>query len=652
MIRIERKILFHWLLFLFAFTPVYSEAQEVQRYQGPLAVNKYIGEADYGYKVVDGDTLLSGAFQIQRSNLESLLEKEDYSFLFKGNFNDNYPTGRWNFQFGEYQSNSQSQVVDYQYRVLVSGTQEDADGFMQDGRPQGLWTYTVNQIKDSEVEKLLFKSSITFENGVPQRSFQIENESSTLVGRFLRNGLAHDQWSLFSTDGIDADENWFFNDGLLQKIEISESGTTRTIGVYGSDIGQSKTIKLGIQYINALQLHLDITNSDGLFSKGVQNMLGENASYYQKIDTILSELGESDFAPKFRVKVPYFPLDSLETIDLNDIKTLQSESEKTSQEFLDNTQLNILKLADEEAFFQYEVIKSIAKNFLQPTRKMLHYDGQGILEFVEREALLKKLWPKGMPSKNIEVKTDSIGTNRVFEVQDSEQYNFGEYTLASVKRSAQYAKACIDSIQQILNDKLTKEQRQNELIALEEKLILQNKELNQLMDSTNASTATSSSAKEALRQIKAYEDKKLAEYSGIRDVEVKLQYARQLVDCYAKLQALAETIAALPTKWQTIQENYQDRVWNPFMATLMDEEVKKRITTAYRKVLVPYFLEQVKTNTSCENAEDLVSQMKGSYQRVLQLRGEDTGKLERKLRKEQDPQVVMQLFNLKGADQN
>ncbi len=652
MIQIKKKILFHWLLFLSACTSISMQSQEAQRYQGPLAVNKYIGEADYGYKIVNGDTLLNGAFQIQRSNLESLLEKEDYSFLFKGNFSNNYPTGQWNFQFGEYQSNRQSQVVDYQYRVLVSGTQEDADGFMQEGRPQGLWTYTVNQIKDSEVEKLLFKSSITFENGVPQRSFQIENERSTLVGRFLRNGLAHDQWSLFTTDGIDADENWFFNDGLLQKIEVNESGTIRTIRVYGSNTKQSKTIRLDLRYINALQLHLEATNSDTLFSQGVHNMLTENATYYQKIDTILSELGESDFAPKFKVKVPYFPLDSVETTELNSIKTLHRKSERISNEFLNNTQLNILKLADEEAFFQYEVIKSISKNFLNPIGKMLQYDKQGILEFVEMEVLLKNLWPKGMPSKTIEVKTDSIGTIRVFELEDSESYGFKEYTLVSANQLSKYAQASIDSIQKILNDKLTKEQRQNELIALEENLILQNKELNRLMDSTNANAATSNSAKEALRQIKAYEDKKLAEYSGINDVEAKLHYARQLVDCYSKLQSLAETIAALPTKWQTIQENYQDRVWNPFMATLMDEEVKKRITTAYRKVLVPYFLEQVKTNTSCENAENLVNQMKGSYQRVLQLRGEDTAKLERKLRKEQDPQVVMQLFNLKDTDQN
>ena len=78
----------------------------------------------------------------------------------------------------------------------------------------------------------------------------------------------------------------------------------------------------------------------------------------------------------------------------------------------------------------------------------------------------------------------------------------------------------------------------------------------------------------------------------------------------------------------------------------MDEEVKKRITLAYRKVLAPYFTEQIASGLTCNTAAELAYQMESTHQRMLRLREEDTSKLERKLRKEQDPKVVMRLFGI------
>ena len=405
-----------------------------------------------------------------------------------------------------------------------------------------------------------------------------------------------------------------------------------------------------MSYINALRLHLQSSRKPDVFPSGVQTMLAQNASYYEKIDNILSQLGESDFSPKFRVKVPHYPLDSVEVIQLDSIKALFYKSKKIAGTFLDNTQLNILKLSDREANFQYEVIKVLADSILNPTEKLLEYRHQGIFEFISREQLVNKLWPHGFPAKSIEVQTDSTDAKQLFSLPNPEQYRFEGTTLSSIKELVRYASVGIDSIQKGLNEKLANEQRQQELIALEERLIAQNKNLHKSIDS--ATTNASISAKETLRYIDSIVDKKLADYSNMQEVEAKVDYAKQLVLCYNQLQSLVDSIGALPVKWRTIQEKYQDRIWNPFMATLMDEEVKKRITGAYRKVLVPYFFEQIRKESVCDHAGDLVRLMQDSYQRMLQLRDEDTSKLERKLRKEEDPQVVLQLFNLQAIDQN
>ncbi len=634
------------LLAMLVCTPLALQGQETLHYAGPLQVGKYKGEAGYDYKVMGKDTLLNGPFLMERSNLEALLENEDSSFLFSGTFKDHYPTGFWRFQFGEFQSNSQTQVIDYQYRVLVSGTQEEASGTLKKGRPDGSWTYTVNRIKDSEVEQTLFKSNIVFEDGIPQRSFRIENESSTLVGRFLRNGLAHDEWSLYVTDEVEAVESWFFNDGVLERIQSSENDETKAVQMSGNTMEQRKTINLDARYIKILQLQLPASDSLNVFERGMPKLLAENAQYYKKIDNILSELGESAFLPEFKVKVAHFPLNSLETVQLDSIKAHFGKSKIISESLLNSTQLNILKLSDEEALFLYSIVSAISENFLNPIEKVVDYHEQGILEFVTRDQLIRKLWPKGKPSTKIEVgkETNGVGSRKAFALPNAERFEFGGNTMSSIEQLAQYATFSLDSVQQLLNNKLTKEQRQQELIALEEELIVQSNGLNHLIDSV--SNNVTGVNEDALLQIKAIADSSLSRYSAMEEVSTKFDYARELVDCYTQLKALTKAIAVLPTQWEEIQQKYQDGVWNPFTATVMNEEVKKRITGTYRKVLVPYFLKWVQSDLSCDNADELVLLMQGTYQRMIELRDEETSKLERKLRKEQDPKMVMQLFNI------
>ena len=62
--------------------------------------------------------------------------------------------------------------------------------------------------------------------------------------------------------------------------------------------------------------------------------------------------------------------------------------------------------------------------------------------------------------------------------------------------------------------------------------------------------------------------------------------------------------------------------------------------------MVPYFLRQAKSEFKCNQAKELNVLMKATYQRMLELRDENTSKLERKLRKENDPNTVLELFEL------
>ena len=165
---------------------------------------------------------------------------------------------------------------------------------------------------------------------------------------------------------------------------------------------------------------------------------------------------------------------------------------------------------------------------------------------------------------------------------------------------------------------------------------------------------TNLSLQKALNGILETKETLLKSYAEMEESDAKLEFGKNTLECLDNLGTLASALGQLPEKGQLIDEKYQDAVWNPFTATIMDEAVKKRITSAYKNVLVPYILETVSAPIACENAVGTTQLLADIQKRLMELREEPTKKLERKLRKEQNPEVILELLgvvsNLKTSD--
>ena len=614
-------------------------AQELLNYSGTYTLGSYTGNANFGYMVSEGDTVLQGKFKMQRSSLDALLSNEDNSFLIEGRFDSDYPSGNWKFEFGEFQSDKQTRVVDYEYRVLVSGVQENAMGRILRGKPDGPWVYEVYTIEDSKVAETLFKSNILFDNGIPQQSFQIKNEAYTLVGRFLRDGLAHDEWTLFSTEDASASESWYFNEGLLQKINMEANGNSKTVDLPNSDGNATKIINLDAAYLKTLNI---LQSNTEVPAKGpMASLLEENANYFQKLDGILSKLGKSDFLPQFKVKVPYYPLDSLETAMANAIVKDYKAARSISDSLLNDTQLAIVKLSDAEARYWHGVVDAVTREYLDGLQRFVDFKEEGILEYASRDQLFKKIIPRPLEKElRIAFEENDTSKERRFVLANADSFDFNGNSLATIRRIAEYALASLNYVEPLLDKKLSKSRREQQLLVLEKQLLDENKALQALLDTIATSLPIDNS--KALRHIKSLTDDQLEEFSNAET----LDKAKSLLSCYKSMNKLANTIALLPDMTQTIQEKYTDRIWNPFMANLMDEAVKKRITTSYTKILVPFFLKMAKEQLDCNNVDALDQLITKTNDRLLSLRNEDTAKLERKLKRIKDPNAVLRLFNL------
>ncbi len=625
-----------------------AHCQQNITFNDSLQIGKYKGVAEFEYKIIESDTLLDGPFLMRRSSLGALLKNGDYSFLFKGNFKDNYPSGYWEFEFGKFQSDSITKVLDYQYLLNITGTQESARGELINGRPNGIWSIEKNEIEDSKINRTLFKSTIDFKDGVPQKSFRIENDSSTLVGRFLRNGLAHDEWTLYSENDIGLVESWFFTNGRLRKVETNVEGELNTVDFYTKEILDPKTIILDENYLKILNIIKKTKDTFNLSQSPINTTLKENSAYYRKIDEILSKLGKSAFYPKFKVKVPYYPLDSMQSVLLDSAKVLYKKSRQVSESLLGNTQLNILKMADDNALFFHSVVDEISKRFLDPLAEILEYHESNILQYVSLDELVSHIWPDGTPSDQIIINVKEQGS-RTFSGFRATNFNINENSATAIHEMASYAFTNIDSIQGILNERLTKDKRQQEFIALEEQIIAQVNQLNKDLDSLVEGLPQR--YLQVFDKIKSIANENLSEYSKMNETPAKRELGTQLVNCFKSMDALTKALAQQPSRAKDIEDKYQDAIWNPFMATIMNEEVKKRITTAYQKILVPHILNSIKKDLGCDNVDKMVLLLNNAHLRMLEMRDEDTSRLERKLKREQDPLVIIQLFNLEPLGQ-
>ena len=629
------------ILFIAVFSNGY--AQKRLSFSGNLELGNYKGIANYKYQVIGIDTIYDGPFTFERSDLNALLKKADSTFAIKGNFEEGRPDGNWLFQFGEFFSDSTTQVSGFQYRVNVNGKLQETLGSFDQGKPNGEWRFSQKIIKDSQVLDTLFFSELTFLDGVPQQNFTIENDKGTLVGRLLRNGLAHDTWSLYSNKG-DNPENWSFQEGWLKSVERLMDGVPVTIEVFNDETIHSSSIDLDQGYSTLISIYAQFSSDQEFdFTKGINKLLVKNDSNYKKIDRILSDLGAINALSGVRVKAPYFPLNDLSRKQLDSTIALIKRASEISNTFLTSTQLNLMKRSDDESNTLYHTIAALDQTFLKPLGRLMKLQELGIVENINEEMLSKYLFPNGRPSPQLTI-TDDDGHQQTFLGPVANRYNFSDTKMKGYLDMAEYVFKSMNEIAAALGQKFADDTQKQELVLLEEQMIAQANVLNQIPDSVSQSSGNNEL--KALNNIKYTTEQLLLEYAEMPADNNKLNRARLLIKCLLQFDALSKEITKLPQKNEELEKKYTDAVWNPFTATIMDESVKKRIVSAYSNVLIPNILEQAQKELNCKNADYLQQMLKNIHQRMLELREEDTSKLERKLRKERNPNVILQLFNL------
>ena len=613
------------------------QAQRVNVYRGDYTLGGTTGEATFEYRLDGRDTVRVGDYAFGASDAAALFESGDRYTEVRGRFEEGLPVGAWSFDFGDFRAADVAEARDLRYYLTVNGVRHLTNGGFAAGLPEGEWRTVSASVSRSVEVDTAFTSRVTFAAGVPQQSFELTGDGRSLLGLVSRTGFAEDTWELYDARG-DTRE-WRFSGGRL----LSVGAPGAAVPVLRDYDGDTLHVALDADYLRFLRTWQLLQGRPGAsVSDAVPVLLGQYAAITEDLAATVTALGVERFSPFVRVVVPSVPSTIQQITALERLGTALERFEKEAYALLDDPTLRRVARTDDEAAYLRAAAAALYDVVGASARDLDTAYQTNVLRSVPLADYLLLVYPEGVVDGELSVEYDGpAGTQRrAYAGPEARVFDVAAGGLPEVVASVEYARAAIADLRVRLSPKLM-------IAGAPETSIVsgagQPETIYARIDSLLGAQPRKLSRELGLADVGRLADQRMTTHRRLSELDQQRE-ADELTACLLNLYSLAVTLHNLPTRSARVEDAYTDEVWNNIIATVMTERVKKRITEAYRERLVPYYLERVRTELSCDNAAAIDTELTTLYERVLALRDVDTETLEDDLKGERDPQRLLALL--------
>ena len=618
---------FRYLLLFHAFFAGCScFAQNIRTYSDSLTLLESRGVVEYDYYIKQNDTIKDGNFQFYATS-----QTEDGNEIpllsVTGTFKNGKPDQEWILKIEDYELSDKKQFKNYRFVTELNGTESIVSGSFKSGLPHGEWRVIERVIASSQITDTIYDSSNKYDAGIPIQTLRINAADGAVIGRRLRDGFAQGNWSFISQDGLRDEETWEFENGLLQFIDVIQENGVQQIPMFDADKENYQNSVLDRHYLDIIKLTEE--SQDASVRSSIIDLIDRDLDFKNKFLEIMQALNVETSLHLGKVRIPYFPLTEQEQDLIGTISEVYYDSKEVSDIILNNTQLAIRKLSNPQIDGLYRLTQSIDSTYLMPSQRLVNYYERDLMIYEPRENIVQKLF------ENPELETNSL-----IENQSAEEIT----SLKDVLRTLENVQENLEKIRELLKDDIDAQQLRTKFLPEESALIADSQRLSSKIDSLVNTVNQNQS--DAMKGLKPFLVSRLTEYANMPEGFNKLDQAKGLQQCFYKVDVLLDSLALLPEKQKQIDYLYKDKIFNPFTSTLMDGKIKKRITEAYYEKAMPYLLKQVAQLNSCDDIDALTAAFDSLHQRLAALRDEETYRLERRLRKADDPVEVLRLFQV------
>lgn len=627
------------MLFVFSFA-LFS--QEVYSFRDNFKLNGFTGKAHYEYILQKSDTIKQGEFRFSHTYTDSTSDKQIHGIEILGKYDKNQASGSWLYSKKSVEVGESPQISGYNVQYPLSGDENLIQGKFSKGKAENNWESLVLKIQDSKASDTLSIVKGAYRNGVPVNAFIVENAKMKIIGNYNNEGFFDGKWEYSNSkisefriyqDGVF--QNHFFTIGkdtvyvkhyfFNQKISGSEFETIDLNQDILELISVSKNFKFTTSKIEIKPDSISklINQSNEGLTQAIQAFLSDNGS------EIWSKLAiDSAFAlPKLMVQKNVFSEEEQKQIAA--IKEISPKLKKSIDDFFNDAQVDIYRLAVKDVAFYYEVMKYFRKNFSQ-LEPLFNLSIKPSFVYSNRQLLIEDLAPSISYPKDISIVFNDSTFNRNYSFPND--LNKSNISLEKLQNQLESMYSNVQKIKGIVEPMLEKFKKQESLTSREIELV-ERRDLIEYLFETKKDTNTYTIYHRKLSPtIISYSQELFKEYASL-GIDRKVYEVDYYISCFDKILEANMSLFKLQKKVENLEELYTRTLWNPYTFTYMDEIVKDRVYMVYKNEILPFLITKFETELNCQNIEQLNQNFSTLYNRMVVLRETDTKEIEKSLRR-------------------
>lgn len=609
----------------------------------------------------ENDSIFDGKFQFYTTFGDKDLQQRLASLSYKGQYAENLKNDDWLFSFKTFKAHESFYEKDYHLNYKTSGDEFLIKANFLNAKAEGKWTITKQNFQNSEPRDFVFKIDAEFEKSKLVNAIKAEFPSVKLNGQFDDKGFIDGEWIfLHDINGVEIHDILSFKNGVLDRRQIKIEGKTFDINLLGLNKKrehkfETTTYNTNVRdFFNLVEFEMS-TEDNEFLSENIQKINEDSIEILDQILQSFSEYKSIEIWQHFRgsekltaglFKIKTHPLSKSERNRIDKMTVKFFETSEQIQQVFEHPNFDVGKL-NYKALNRYEaVLKAYQKRLkgVKPTVEILNLKA---VKYINREEILPLLLQQNQYPEQI-----------VFQFKNeefTEDYDFQDFAEADQFELEQLSKlidvvsndvAKIDKEATEMFEKLTKKaalsDREKELVDLKKQVVA-------LFDNAKTKSNYNAYHKELSGSYISAINKFFNEYTNL-SVDEKKENIDWYIGCFENFILAYEEIADFPKKLNWLDELYSKTSFNPFLMEEMTERLKERIYKAFEDYLFPEVLDELKQTDNCDDILKTLNNFTAVYERMLVLIDEDTSDIEKELKREKDPETILNILEVSNNE--
>lgn len=638
------------VLFLVQSLSCFSQTRVTENYTFNSFLN---GRAEYNFNVVALDTLKNVNFRLTSDTTDG--EQNFSKFELFGTYSNNIKNGLWTLEETELTTTGTKLIEDFKVVNFANGITTRLKTNYKTSKVDGQWNLNKKRVEASKPQSEIVDINLNFKNNTLNGDFEIIYKNFKITGTVDQDGYANGDWQFRYLDSNSSEylEVYKFNNGVLlghyllfenQKTDFKYDGlmleeNNQTNNLIEVDLNDSffdiinfynqSTDRYSLQKID-----LDETNKTAL--SYLDEALKLVSNYHFKI----SESGDN-YPLKFaNIKLNYFPFNAHQKDLLKACTILNNKIKLKIEQLYNNSQIEIERYNNSELNEYFNLI-NIYKNQLKNYTEITAIINDKSFDYIDKNVSLVQILPELKYSKSIHL---NLGVaNDIYGKHLPDDVSFQEFNLEKIKTHFSLVLDNLISVENEVQRMLDKNKKETDLFKLEQTLLSQKEQIDSLFG--NADIQGNDYLQQVSSFVVAFAQKEFEAYAAL-DTNRKSETANQLNNCFENLISLHAELSYQTTKDERLDEAFSRVILNPYTMTDMTERLKPRIYNAYYNFVLPYLLDNVSQNLNCNSLETDVAAFDRIFQKMLELRDEETKEIERLLRRQDNVRSILSILDI------